>query len=180
MTGEGILSMRDYFLRSARLGFGVWTPADLPLALGLWGDPEVTKLTEGPQTPAQVEARLAREIDNRERYGYQYWPLFELESGRHVGCCGLQPRSFEERICELGYQLRADAWGRGYAREAARAAIDHAFAHFDLAALFAGHDPANERSRRVLEAVGFRYTHDEIYPPSGKMEPAYLLERGRR
>ena len=34
--------MRDYFLRSARLGFGIWTAEDLPLALGLWDDAEVT------------------------------------------------------------------------------------------------------------------------------------------
>jgi len=165
-------------MTTTRLGFGVWTADDLPLALGLWGDPQVTRLTEGPRTPLQVAQRLQREIGNREAYGYQYWPIFDLESGAHVGCCGLQPRDADARICELGYQLRVDCWGKRYAYEAGRAAIAYAFEHFDLAALFAGHHPDNERSRRVLEALGFRYTHHEVYPASGQLEPAYLYERG--
>lgn len=170
-------------MRSARLGFGYWTAGDLALALGLWGDPKVTELTEGPRTPAQVADRLACELSRREQYGYQYWPIFEAQTGRHVGCCGLQPRAPEELICELGYQLRSDCWGRGYAREAGEAVIAYAFETLGLTALFAGHHPDNARSKRVLEALGFQYTHDEVYPPSGELEPAYLLRsefvRGR-
>ena len=56
--------MREYFLRSPRLGFSIWTRADLPLAFELWGDREVTKLTGGPFTPQEVRARLEREINN--------------------------------------------------------------------------------------------------------------------
>ena len=169
--------MRDYFIRTARLGFGYWNPDDLPLALGLWGDPEVTRLTEGPRSAQQVADRLAREVANRARYGYQYWPIFDVDTGAHVGCCGLQPRAPDERICELGYQLRAGCWGRGYAKEAARAASAYAFSEFGLAALFAGHHPENARSRRVLLSLGFRYTGEEVYPPTGELEPAYLLRR---
>ncbi len=167
--------MRDYFMRSARLGFGIWSAHDLPLALGLWGDPEVTKLTGGPFSPAQVAQRLQREIDHQALHGYQYWPIFDLQSGAHVGCCGLQPRDLGARVCELGYQLRADAWGRRLAQEAGRAVAVHAFERLGIAALFAGHDPANDRSRRVLEAIGFVYTGEELYPPTGELEPAYLL-----
>jgi RimJ/RimL family protein N-acetyltransferase len=57
---------------------------------------------------------------------------------------------------ELGYWLRREVWGRGYAVEAASAAID---AHFDdhrAGDLPSGHFPGNERSRRVLEKLGFR------------------------
>ena len=84
---------RSYFLRSARLGFDVWTAQDLSLALGLWGDPEVTKLTGGPFSAAQVSERLLREITSHERHGIQYWPVFLLRTGEHVGCCGLQPHN---------------------------------------------------------------------------------------
>ena len=170
--------MREYFMHSARLGFGIWTLDDLPLALGLWGDPEVTRLTGGPFTDWQVAERLDREIMNQALHGYQYWPIFDLQTGAHVGCCGLQPRALEERICELGYQLRADCWGRRYAQEAGAAVVAHAFERLHLRALFAGHDPANERSRRVLLALGFRHTGEEIYPPSGELEPCYLLQPG--
>ena len=36
--------MREYFLKTERLGFSKWTANDMELAFGLWGDPEVTKL----------------------------------------------------------------------------------------------------------------------------------------
>ena len=169
--------MREYFMCSARLGFGHWHAHDLPLALGLWGDPQVTTLTGGPFTPAQVAERLAREIHHQQVYGFQYWPLFDLRTDEHVGCCGLQPRAPALRICELGYQLRADRWGQRYAQEAGETVIAQAFGTLGLTALFAGHHPDNARSRRVLEALGFEYTHHEVYPPSGEMEPAYLLRR---
>lgn len=45
-----------------------------------------------------------------------------------------------------------------------------------IAALIAGHHPENHASRRTLQRLGFRYTHDELYPPTGQMEPCYLLK----
>lgn len=75
-------------MTSTRLGFGEWMRDDTALATGLWGDPEVTRLTGGPFDPAQVLARLAAEISNLSHHGVQYWPLFRLDTGEHVGCCG--------------------------------------------------------------------------------------------
>lgn len=57
---------------------------------------------------------------------------------------------------ELGYWMRREVWGRGYAVEAAVAAIDAHFATRDAGDLTSGHFPGNDRSRRVLEKLGFR------------------------
>jgi [ribosomal protein S5]-alanine N-acetyltransferase len=51
----------------------------------------------------------------------------------------------------------------------------YAFHPLGVKALFAGHNPGNAASRRVLEKLGFRYTHDEYYPPTGLDHPSYLL-----
>ena len=109
-------------MTSARLGFGCWSADDLPQALALWGDPEVTRLTGGPFTAPEVTARLSLEIATRQHHGYQYWPLYLLQSGDHVGCCGLKPRDPERAVAELGYQLRPQYWSQGYGRESAAAA----------------------------------------------------------
>jgi RimJ/RimL family protein N-acetyltransferase len=53
--------------------------------------------------------------------------------------------------------------------------IAFAFEILDLKALFAGHHPENIASERLLRKLGFRYTHQEIYPPTGLLNPAYLL-----
>ena len=170
----------QYFLKTARLGFRCWSDADLPLALELWGDPQVSRFLGGPFAPDAIQARLKKEIAQMQECGLQYWPAFLLDEDKHVGCAGLQPYRMQERIYELGYHLRPAFWGRGLAQEAARGLIEYGFDRLGAAALFAGHHPMNRESARVLLKVGFVYTGTEFYPPSGMIEPAYLLRNASR
>lgn len=165
----------DFFLRSARLGFRWWSAGDEALARALWTDPVVTQWIGGPWTAAQAATRLAREMSVGQSEGLQYWPIFLLETGDHVGCCGLRPYQPANGILELGFHLRPEHWGRGYALEAARAAMAYAFLTLNARGLFAGHHPRNEPSRRILDRLGFRYTHDEPYAATGMRHPSYLL-----
>jgi len=165
----------EYFLTSARLGFRCWGNGDLHLARELWGDPEVTALIGGPFTEEMVRARLVEEISQMHGCGVQYWPIFLLDGGQHVGCAGLRPYRSERRVYELGVHLRRAFWRQGLAKEAAQACIDHAFGVLGAEALFAGHHPANEASRQLLLQLGFVHTHDELYPPTGLMHPSYWL-----
>jgi RimJ/RimL family protein N-acetyltransferase len=67
-------------------------------------------------------------------------------------------------------------WRLGYADEAARTVTHYAFRDLGAAALFAGHHPDNAGSQRLLAKLGFRYTHHELYPPTGREHPSYLLD----
>ncbi len=147
--------------------------------MALWTDPRVTAFIANPLTPVQVEARLRREMDTMAAYEVQYWPIFLLATGEHAGCAGLRPRQVEEQIYELGFHLHAEFWGRGLAEEAGRALIAFAFQSLRAKALFAGHHPENLASRRVLEKLGFKQTHEELYSPTGRMHPSYRLEPQR-
>jgi len=167
----------SYFLRSARLGFRCWTTADLPLAMELWGDSQVTTFLGGPFTPEIVRERLAKEIEQMQQHGMQYWPLFLLDCNQHVGCAGLRPYRTEERVYEFGVHLRPTFWGKGLAMEAGRTVIGYGFSTLGAATLFAGHHPLNEASRELLLRLGFVRTQDELYPPTGLMHPSYLLHK---
>jgi ribosomal-protein-alanine N-acetyltransferase len=169
--------MPDYFLTTRRLGFRTWSEDDFDLALGLWGDLKVTELIDarGRLSPEQVRERLQREIATQQAHGVQYWPVFLLATAEHVGCCGLRPVPERPDVLELGFHIRSALWGQGYATEAARAVIRYAFDVLGVAGLFAGHHPRNEVSRRLLAKLGFQYTHDEFYPPTGLDHPSYLL-----
>ena len=157
-----------------RLVFRTWRDDDLAFALALFGDARVTALVGGPFDEAQIQARLAAEIANERAHGFQYWPIFA--NTVFVGCCGLKPRA--PRVPELGFYLVPSAHGKGYAVEAARAVIDFAFDHLHAESIFAGHHPSNAASRRTLEKLGFRYTHDELYPPTGLVHPGYEKTKG--
>jgi [ribosomal protein S5]-alanine N-acetyltransferase len=172
---QGHATSDAYFLKSSRLGFRCWSMEDLPLAVGLWGDIEVTRFLGGPFNNEQILRKLETEITRMEAHNIQYWPIFLLSNGDHVGCCGLRPYKLEEGIPELGYHLRPKYWGQGFAVEASQAVIRLGFETFGAKALFAGHYPENHVSRKVLEKLGFRYTHHEIYKPTGVNNPSYLL-----
>ena len=158
---------------TTRLTFRTWRADDLPLARALFGDPQVTALVGGPFSDAQIATRLATEIATQAAHGYQYWPMFARED--FVGCCGLKPRDPAANIHELGFYIRPAYWNQGYAVEAGRAVIAFAFDTLGARGLFAGHHPNNAGSKRTLEKLGFRYTADELYPPTGLMHPGYEL-----
>jgi [ribosomal protein S5]-alanine N-acetyltransferase len=172
-------SLASISLRTERLILRNWTPEDRALAIALWTDPSVSRfiVAGGCFTTEDAVARLEREIKTCAEHGFQYWPLFEAGTGAFVGCAGLKPYRIEQRVLEFGVQLLPDFWGRGFANEAGRAIIALAFDCFDAAWLFAGHHPDNGASRAMLAKLGFRYTHDELYPPTGLEHPSYRLDR---
>ena len=169
--------MPPFFLQSAQLGFRHWTPGDQPLALSLWGNPEVARFihAKGVFSPEEASARLRREMNSQQCHGVQYWPIFLLASGAFTGCCGLRPYDPRPGTLELGIHLLPEFWHQGLAQEATLRVIEYAFGVLRAEALFAGHNPGNHASRALLERLGFRYTHDEYYPPTGLRHPSYLL-----
>lgn len=72
-----------------------------------------------------------------------------------IGACGIDPRQSGP---EIGYWLGVPYWNQGYATEAVRAVIDHAFGDLHYEALEAGARVSNPASRRVLEKCGFQWT----------------------
>jgi len=167
----------EYFLRTPRIGFRLWNEEDLHLAIGLWGDFKVTQFFDarGKLSQAQVNERLLQEISTQQLHGIQYWPIFHLKCGRHLGCCGLRPSDESKNILEIGFHICYRHWGQGYAFEAACAVMRYAFEIIKVSGLFAGHNPKNEGSRYLLGKLGFRYTHDEFYQPTGLNHPSYML-----
>ncbi len=169
--------MRDYFLTSKRLGFSVWSMDDFDLAKSLWGDPDVTKLIGGVYSDEMITARLKREILTQRDHQVQYWPIFELPTDDFIGVCGLTPYNLENGIYELGFHLKKKFWGKGIASEAGRAAIEYGHQRLGISHFFAGHNPKNTASGKVLFKLGFSYTHDEFYPPTGLNHPSYYLTK---
>ncbi len=174
---ESIKSDGTFYLQTRRLFFRAWAGNDLELAMGLWGDPQVTRFFDAREqlSAREVQARLAQEIAGQNDSGVQYWPIFLRSSREHVGCCGLRPYRPPRNIYEIGFHICARHWGNGYATEAALRVIDYAFEDLIVDGLFAGHNPENTASRHLLQKLGFRFTHNEFYAPTGLQHPSYMM-----
>ncbi|MFE0181231.1 GNAT family N-acetyltransferase [Streptomyces olivaceus] len=95
-------------------------------------------------------------------------------SGEFIGRCGLNFWEVFEEV-ELGWTLKAEAWGRGYATEAARACAEWGFATLDSDYFTAMIRPGNAASVRVAERLGFTpLREDEL---SGNPVTVYSLNR---
>ena len=75
----------------------------------------------------------------------------------------------------MGVHLRPAYWGIGLAQEAARAVVGYGFGLDGVQGIFAAHHPKNADSKNMIERLGFRYTHQEFYEPTGKEHTCYLL-----
>lgn len=166
---------------TARLVARSWRADDLPFAMELWGDPAVMALIDarGQLTADEVAEKLHAEIARERTACVQYWALFERQSGRFVGCCGLRPWVYTpgERNFELGFHIVKRCWGRGFAIEAAAGALDLGWRELRLATVYAGHHPDNHASRHILERLGFKFLDTVFYEPTGLMHPSYICTR---
>ena len=93
--------------------------------------------------------------------GVGLWAVERRDDGAFIGFTGLAPPRFEAVFTpcvEVGWRLAAEAWGHGYATEAARAALAFGFEVRGLSEILSWTVPANLRSRAVMERIGM--THD--------------------
>ena len=150
--------MATPILLSDRLRLRPWTEADAAVFHELWGDPRVIW---GGHTPTPEASRrqlgevVARSAEMPQGLGW--WAVEARDTGRVVGNAVLRPAPYDDSA-ELGYHLMHAAWGQGYATEAARAALHHAFATLALPVVSAVVSVDNSASHRVLERIGMRPT----------------------
>jgi ribosomal-protein-alanine N-acetyltransferase len=90
------------------------------------------------------------------RNGFGLWCVELSETDEALGICGLLRRDTLPDV-DVGFAFLARHRGRGYAREAAHATLEHGFDSFRLARIVAITSPDNAASQRVLESVGLRF-----------------------
>ncbi|MBO0881638.1 MAG: GNAT family N-acetyltransferase [Mycobacterium sp.] len=151
-------------LVTERLELRRWREEDLDAYAELAADPDVTRYLGGPFDRATAWRQIAIFIGHRELRGWTNSAVVERSSGRLIGRGGLwQPEGWPG--LEVGWVLRRNSWGCGYATELGRAVRDHAFAALRAPHLISVIHRDNARSIRVAEKIGS--TFERIYELNG-------------
>ena len=147
-------------LQTERLVLRPMGVADVDDFVALHNQPAVADFL-GPATPELARERLELCQRNWREHHPDLIAVLERSSGRFVGRLGLRywPQ-FDET--EAGWALRREAWGRGYATEAARAVIDWGFRTFPLPYVTAMIRPDNSRSMGVARRLGLTPIRDDV------------------
>lgn len=156
--------MAEVIAETERLILRTWRDEDRVHYLATCNTEAVTRHLDGPSTPKEVDAAVARFQKSQAEHGFSFWAIERKADGALLGFCGL-------RICddlqrpvhgeiEIGWRLREDAWGQGYAREAAEATLEWAWVNLAVDRVVAFTVPANEPSWRLMERLGMKRRSD--------------------
>ncbi len=164
-------------LTTDRLILRQFREADLDEYARMCADPEVMQYLSAsgaPMSRADAWRQMAMFAGHWALRGYGTWAIEERATGRFVGRAGLHyPEGWPDR--EVGWTLAREFWGRGFATEAARAAVAHAFDTLGWDHLVSLILPGNERSVRVAERLGARF--DRAVEIHGVPHDLYMVVR---
>ena len=111
----------------------------------------------------RVNGWIERNMKRYSDYGFGLWAVCLKDTGEMIGDCGLTLQNIEgEMLPEIGYHIRADKQGQGYAKEAASAVRDWAFANTEYPALYSYCKYTNVGSYKTAESIGMKFLKE--YP----------------
>jgi RimJ/RimL family protein N-acetyltransferase len=151
----------DIVAETARLRLRCWRPADREEFVRHLNTPAVMRWLGGVQDDAAYEAAFDRLEQYDRDFGHTLWIVERRSDGALLGFCGLKrinsPGAPNPGDFEIGWRLREDAWGQGFAKEAAIASLDLAFGRFGAPHVVALTVAGNSDSSGLMERLGMAY-----------------------
>ncbi len=162
-------------LETERLLLRPLAPDDVDAIFAIIGDPVAMRYYPRTFTREDAVEWIER---NQLRYesGHGIMAVLLKANDELVGDCGLVQQTVEgESMLEVGYHLRRDHWGHGYATEAARACMDHGFRRCGADRIVSLIRPENVPSRRVAERNGMQVEREVVH--QGLAHLLYVITR---
>jgi ribosomal-protein-alanine N-acetyltransferase len=174
-------------LETERLILRAWRTDDFDAFAAMSADPEVMEFLMAPVGRAASDANAERLKAHIETHGFGFWALEIPGVAPFIGFTGLIHVSFDAPFApavEIGWRLARAHWGKGYAVEAAKAALEYGFGPLGLEEVVALTVPANVRSQQVMRRIGMTrneaddFDHPRV--PDGHPLKRHVLYRVKR
>ena len=171
-----------------RLVLRGWQSSDRAPFRTMNADPVVMEFFPSVLTADESDRLAAGIQSNLEERGWGLWAVEVTDGPSFIGFVGLSPAGIGGRdlapMVEVGWRLMSPAWGRGFATEAARAAVAHGFDVLGLDEIVSFTAASNARSRAVMERLGMLHDPGEDFDhpllPAGHPVRPHVLYRLRR
>jgi RimJ/RimL family protein N-acetyltransferase len=161
MTGPATVHHRVPSIETERLLLRPFRDRDFDAYAEMCADPEVMRYLgdRGALSREDAWRQMAMLVGHWELRGFGMWAVEERATRAFIGRVGLHyPEGWPER--EVGWALARPYWGRGFAVEAARAALNHAFNTLNWPRAISLIDPRNAPSIRLAERLGERFERE--------------------
>ena len=150
-------------LETERLILREYTMDDFDVLHEILSDPETMKHYPKPYDEAGTNRWLTWSLNNYKEYGFGLWAIELKETGEFIGDCGITMQNIDgEQLPEIGYHIHKNHWRKGYAKEAATAVRDWAFANTNFSTLYSYMKYTNVASYSTAASIGM--TKIKEYP----------------
>lgn len=166
-------------LTTERLVLRQWRESDRAPVAALNADPSVMEHFPATLNRAESDALVDRLGGDIDRRGFGFWALERRSDDAFLGFTGISVPPYDAPFMpavEIGWRLARDAWGQGYATEAARAALAHGFDEVGLDEIVSFTATVNLRSIAVMERIGMTRDLDGDFAHPN-VAPGHRLER---
>ena len=149
-------------IETERLALRPWREGDADDFMRVTNTPAVMEYLGGVQEREYFVGAAERSQAYHAAHGHCFWIVERRSDRAMLGFCGLKTLGIGPAAddIEIGWRLREDAWGKGYAREAAEASLAWGWANLDVDRIVAITVPANVRSWGLMERLGMRRLHE--------------------
>ncbi|WP_203296601.1 GNAT family N-acetyltransferase [Luteirhabdus pelagi] len=164
----------NYIIQTERLGLRNWHSSDLEAFVKMGQDTEVMKHFPSLLSPSETEQLMNRFSTHFYEKGYTYFAVDELSTGKFIGFTGLMYQTFESDFTpsvDIGWRFKREAWGKGYATEAAKACLEFGFNKCKLAEIYSHTPVQNKPSEKVMQRIGMEYIKTFLHPKLDKDSP---------
>ncbi len=174
-------------IETERLALRRWRDSDIEPFAALNADQTAMRFMPGMMTGAETRAMVRRIREHFDAQGFGLWAVEVPGVAPFIGFVGLQRPTFEAHFTpcvEIGWRLAPAYWGKGYATEAAAAALRFGFENLNLDQIVSFTVAANKPSWSVMERIGMTRDPAEDFDhprlPEGHPLRRHILYRIRR
>ena len=161
---------------SQRLLFRKWRTSDRELFFEMNSDSVVMEFFPNVLSREESDGYLNNIMFRIERDGFGFWAVERKETEDFIGFIGINPPNVGldiEPCIEIGWRLRKDFWGRGYATEGAKRVLKYAFEECNIDEVYSFTSIVNIRSERIMQKIGMMNTNKNFFHP--KIAKEHLL-----
>lgn len=158
--------MRIYFTTD-RLIFREWEERDKVAFRLMNQDPRVMEFFPSILTDEESDLFCKRIIEEFQNEGYGLYAVENKHNNEFIGFIGFHKATFDAPFTpcvEIGWRLKYEAWGNGYATEGAKACLKHGFEELGFDKVYSFTAKVNQRSENVMKKIGMKKVGEFLHP----------------
>lgn len=155
------------YIKTPRLLLRDWTEEDILPFARMNSNKEVMEFFLNPLTEEETRAFYHRIQKEFQEFSYGLYAVESKETHTFLGFVGFHNIAFKADFApgvEIGWRLCKEAWGKGYATEAASACLEYAKQHLKLKKVYSFTSVPNKRSERVMQKIGMKLEKEFDHP----------------